>query len=152
MPRGCACSATRQGFLHQKVALCDDVGIVSTANLDNRSFRLNFEISLLVPDAGFAGEVATMLERDFDSSEEIDAARLAAISLPLRVASRAARLFAPVLCEQAPRRARTPPKKKKKKKKKKTRHRRRKQRARENSAATNGDSAKDGRSRPSDVD
>jgi len=87
----------RQGFLHQKVALCDDVGIVSTANLDNRSFRLNFEIALVVADARFAGEVADMLTRDFEASEEIDAAMLAGISLPVRVASRAARLFAPVL-------------------------------------------------------
>jgi cardiolipin synthase len=87
----------RRGFLHQKVTLCDDVGIVSTANLDNRSFRLNFEISLLVADAPFAGEVAAMLARDFENSDEVDDAALARISLPVRVASRAARLFAPVL-------------------------------------------------------
>ncbi|MDX1376698.1 MAG: cardiolipin synthase [Burkholderiales bacterium] len=87
----------RRGFLHQKVTLCDDVGIVSTANLDNRSFRLNFEISLLVADARFGAEVAAMLARDFDNSDEIDEQALARISLPVRVASRAARLFAPVL-------------------------------------------------------
>jgi len=87
----------KQGFLHQKVVLCDDVGVVGTANLDNRSFRLNFEISLLVADAQFAGEVADMLTRDFEQSAEVDEAALARISLPVRVASRAARLFAPVL-------------------------------------------------------
>jgi len=87
----------RQGFLHQKVTLCDDVGIVSTANLDNRSFRLNFEISLLVADVRFAGDVAAMLARDFEASDEVDDAALAALSLPVRVASRAARLFSPVL-------------------------------------------------------
>jgi cardiolipin synthase len=87
----------KQGFLHQKVVLCDDVAVVGTANLDNRSFRLNFEISLLVADAQFAGEVADMLARDFEQSREVDAAALARISLPVRVASRAARLFSPVL-------------------------------------------------------
>jgi cardiolipin synthase len=87
----------RQGFLHQKVALCDDIGIVTTANLDNRSFRLNFEISLVMAEAQFASELAGMLAGDFEASEEIDAAMLARIPLPLRVASRAARLFAPVL-------------------------------------------------------
>lgn len=87
----------RQGFLHQKVTLCDDVGIVSTANLDNRSFRLNFEISLLVADAQFASEVAAMLTSDFECSEEVDDAALSRISLAVRVASRAARLFSPVL-------------------------------------------------------
>jgi len=87
----------QQGFLHQKVVLCDDVAVVGTANLDNRSFRLNFEISLLVADAQFAGEVADMLARDFEQSAEVDDAALARISLPVRVASRAARLFSPVL-------------------------------------------------------
>jgi len=87
----------KQGFLHQKVVLCDDVGIVGTANLDNRSFRLNFEISLLVADAPFAAEVAAMLARDFEDSVEVDDAALARISLPVRVASRAARLFSPIL-------------------------------------------------------
>ncbi|MEJ2174695.1 MAG: cardiolipin synthase, partial [bacterium] len=72
-------------------------GVVGTANLDNRSFRLNFEISLLVADAQFAGEVASMLTRDFAESIEVDDAALARFSLPVRVASRAARLFAPVL-------------------------------------------------------
>ena len=35
------------GFLHQKVILVDDVlASVGTANCDNRSFRLNFEITM----------------------------------------------------------------------------------------------------------
>ncbi len=87
----------REGFLHQKVALCDDVAVVTTANLDNRSFRLNFEISLVFADVQFAADMAGMLARDLEKSEEIGAAQLARISWPLRVASRAARLFAPVL-------------------------------------------------------
>jgi cardiolipin synthase A/B len=87
----------QKGFLHQKVLLCDDVGVVGTANLDNRSFRLNFEIGIVVADAQFAGELAGMLALDFENSREIDDAALARISLLTRVASRAARLFAPVL-------------------------------------------------------
>ena len=87
----------QKGFLHQKVLLCDDIGVVGTANLDNRSFRLNFEIGVLVADAQFAADLAGMLARDFENSREIDAAALARMSLLTRVASRAARLFAPVL-------------------------------------------------------
>ncbi len=87
----------QKGFLHQKVMLCDDAAIVGTANLDNRSFRLNFEISVLVADAQFAGDLAGMLALDFENSREIDAAALARMTLLTRVASRAARLFAPVL-------------------------------------------------------
>lgn len=52
------------GFMHQKVFLVDDVlAGVGTANFDNRSFRLNFEVTALVADQAFAGEVERMLER-----------------------------------------------------------------------------------------
>jgi cardiolipin synthase len=45
----------RPGFLHQKVVLIDDVAAaIGSANLDNRSFRLNFEIMVLTVDRGFA--------------------------------------------------------------------------------------------------
>jgi len=45
------------GFLHEKVMLIDeDVATVGTANFDNRSFRLNFEITGVVADAAFAAQ------------------------------------------------------------------------------------------------
>ena len=40
------------GFLHQKALLLDDlVAAVGTANFDNRSFRLNFEITAIFADS-----------------------------------------------------------------------------------------------------
>jgi cardiolipin synthase A/B len=54
------------GFMHHKVLLIDhDLAAVGTANLDNRSFRLNFEITVIVADQGFAAEVQRMFEDDF---------------------------------------------------------------------------------------
>ena len=54
------------GFLHQKVVLIDSVAAaIGSANLDNRSFRLNFEIMVLTVDRGFAKEVEAMLLKDF---------------------------------------------------------------------------------------
>jgi cardiolipin synthase len=59
----------QDGFLHQKVMLIDDsVATVGTANFDNRSFRLNFEITAIVADRNFAAEVEAMLEQDFSKS------------------------------------------------------------------------------------
>lgn len=59
----------QDGFLHQKVILIDDsVATVGTANFDNRSFRLNFEITAVVADRDFASEVEHMFEADFASS------------------------------------------------------------------------------------
>ncbi len=55
----------REGFMHQKVLLVDEfASMVGTANFDNRSFRLNFEITAIILDARFASEVEAMLEDD----------------------------------------------------------------------------------------
>lgn len=54
------------GFLHQKVVLMDDdLAFVGTANCDNRSFRLNFEITMAVADREFVRNVEAMLIQDF---------------------------------------------------------------------------------------
>lgn len=46
------------GFMHQKVFLVDDrISGVGTANFDNRSFRLNFEVMGVVSDQSFAQSV-----------------------------------------------------------------------------------------------
>lgn len=88
----------QNGFLHQKVILVDDdVAAVGTANLDNRSLRLNFEVMAVVVDPTFAGQVAAMLERDFQQARRTSSADLGSRSWPFRWAVRAARLFDPIL-------------------------------------------------------
>jgi cardiolipin synthase A/B len=87
-----------EGFLHGKSFLVDDVGAaVGTVNLDNRSFRLNFEVSALVVDSAFAAEVEAMFERDFARAREMQLADLEILSIWYRIAARAAYLFAPLL-------------------------------------------------------
>lgn len=86
------------GFMHQKVMLIDDsVASVGTANFDNRSFRLNFEITALVIDKAFNREVAEMLEEDFARSIEVDANLIDSKSRTFRLQSRAASLLSPIL-------------------------------------------------------
>jgi cardiolipin synthase len=70
---------------------------VGTKNFDNRSFRLNFEITLAVADAAFAAEVATMFARDFGESQEVGPRGYDALPFHLKVGAKAARLLAPVL-------------------------------------------------------
>ncbi|CAG8869223.1 Major cardiolipin synthase ClsA [Pseudomonas fluorescens] len=86
------------GFMHQKVVLIDgEVSAIGSANLDNRSFRLNFEIMLLTVDRDFADQVEAMLLHDFDQSKEIthedtrDTHRLQQLGM------RVARLISPIL-------------------------------------------------------
>ena len=86
------------GFLHQKVVLIDSVAAaIGSANLDNRSFRLNFEIMVLTVDRGFAQEVEQMLLNDFAESREIDRNEYRQASAPRRVLMHVARLFSPIL-------------------------------------------------------
>ncbi len=86
-----------EGFMHQKVMLVDDdLAVVGTANLDNRSFRLNFEIAAIFADRNFAGLLATMLEKDFECCEQVDANELSQRSFWFRLAVRLSRLTAPI--------------------------------------------------------
>ncbi|WBU64745.1 cardiolipin synthase [Paracoccus aerodenitrificans] len=85
------------GFLHQKVILVDDdLAAVGTANLDNRSFRLNFESMVFVADGAFASDVERMLSDDFVQSDELISA-LVDQPLHIRISSPLARLWAPLL-------------------------------------------------------
>ena len=87
-----------EGFLHQKVFLVDDaLSAVGTANLDNRSLRLNFEITAVVHEAAFAHQIATMLEADFARSRDESSLTFGRLSLPMQLGSKAARLFSPIL-------------------------------------------------------
>ena len=86
------------GFLHQKALLIDnDSAAIGSMNLDSRSFRLNFEVSALVVDRAFAGEVAMMLTADFSRARAIDEREYLDAPYLRRVAMHVARLFDPLL-------------------------------------------------------
>jgi len=88
----------QNGFLHQKVALIDDLAVtIGTANFDNRSFRLNFEVTAVIADPSFAAEVEQMFEEDFRHSRLMTAGEYDDKPLWFRLAVRLARLSAPVL-------------------------------------------------------
>ncbi len=85
------------GLMHQKVMLIDDdYCTIGTANFDNRSFRLNFEITMAFADAEFAARVQGMLEEDFARSKPVTVAQLKEKGFWFRLAVRAARLMAPI--------------------------------------------------------
>jgi cardiolipin synthase len=88
----------QEGFLHGKYALVDDdVCAVGTANFDNRSFRLNFEITLIAVDSSFGDEMEQMFEEDFRRSRLMEPGEVEAKSALFRFGVRVARLAAPVL-------------------------------------------------------
>jgi cardiolipin synthase len=87
----------QRGFMHQKVVLVDsDFAAIGTTNLDNRSFRLNFEAMVVGFDEGFAGSVAAFLTADF-AQARLSETPLASQPARVRYGAPIARLFAPLL-------------------------------------------------------
>lgn len=87
----------QKGFLHQKVMMIDDeFSMIGSANLDNRSFRLNFEAMIGVNDPIFASEVKAMMQTDFDNSIQAKSGDLASRDFKFRLGVKVARLLAPI--------------------------------------------------------
>ncbi len=87
----------QKGFIHQKVMLVDDqYSFVGTANFDNRSFRLNFEITMVVDDEEFASKTEAMLNDDFAESRFVKEDEYSKSGFFKRLIARAALLLAPI--------------------------------------------------------
>lgn len=88
----------KPGFMHQKVVLVDsEITAIGSANLDNRSFRLNFELMLLTVDSDFAREVENMLNDDFALAHEISVQESRETHHLQQLGMRVARLISPIL-------------------------------------------------------
>jgi cardiolipin synthase len=86
-----------KGFMHQKVLLVDDdISAVGTANLDNRSLTLNFELTAIMPDKKMAEKVSHMLSHDFQEAKSVSLASYTEQNLIFKIACNIARLMAPV--------------------------------------------------------
>jgi cardiolipin synthase len=67
--------AYTKGFVHAKTMVCDEkLAIIGTANLDNRSFDLNFEINAMVYDEVIAKQLAGVFKEDISISKQISSA------------------------------------------------------------------------------
>lgn len=60
------------GFIHAKTLVVDDaIASVGTANIDNRSFRLNFEVNAFLYDQKIATDLRVIFEADIKLSNEL---------------------------------------------------------------------------------
>ncbi len=86
-----------KGFMHQKVVLVDDdTSAIGTANFDNRSFRLNFEITMVMSDKDFAKKTEKMLLDDLSRCTQASATEYTQAHFLFRLAVNVSRLMAPV--------------------------------------------------------
>jgi len=84
-------------MLHAKTAIIDDaLAIVGTANLDNRSFRLNFEVVAVLYEGPRVADLARAFETDLKHAER-QQRREASAPFGRRLLDSAARLLAPQL-------------------------------------------------------
>ncbi len=85
-------------MVHAKTMVVDGkIAIVGSANLDNRSFRLNFEVSSLFYDETAIAELSRLFEVDKHKCRHITLKMRAKLSLPMRFAEASARLLSPLL-------------------------------------------------------
>jgi cardiolipin synthase len=88
----------QKGFVHAKTLVADGIlSIIGTANMDLRSFELNFEVNVMLYDRKFSEQLRTVFFKDLEDAEKIDkdawCQRPAYNQLPERIA----RLFSHVL-------------------------------------------------------
>lgn len=84
-------------MLHSKALLVDgDLCLVGSANFDPRSFRLNFELSVLLHDRGLAARLERELRETLAACREVLATDPRP-GLPARLGEACARLLSPLL-------------------------------------------------------
>jgi len=86
------------GMIHAKTMVVDgELALVGSANMDLRSFRLNFEVHALIGDAYTARALECSFASDLEQTEEVTLESWRARPLHLRVAEGGARLVSPLL-------------------------------------------------------
>jgi cardiolipin synthase len=88
----------RPGLLHGKTVVIDDaLAMLGSANLDVRSFNLNFEMTVLMYGSATVNRLAAIHERYIADSSPIDKTRWAARPAVMRYADSAISLLSPLL-------------------------------------------------------
>jgi cardiolipin synthase A/B len=86
------------GAMHHKCVLVDDqLTLIGTTNLDNRSLNLNFELMVAIEDATLIRDVETMFSEDFECSIHSVLTTPPTHRWKYRLGRVIARLFSPVL-------------------------------------------------------
>ena len=87
-----------KGFVHAKTLVADrKIAIVGTANMDFRSFDLNFEVNAIVYDVEIANELRSVFYEDLTNAEMLNAAAWASRSKFKQLLEKTARLVSPLL-------------------------------------------------------
>lgn len=87
-----------RGMSHAKAMLFDDDGVlIGSANLDIRSFRLNFELSTFVRDTGLNRDLTTWFDTLLADAAEVVADYFKQLPLGTKIVNAATHLLSPLL-------------------------------------------------------
>lgn len=88
----------QNGFLHAKTIVVDGrISSVGTANIDVRSFRLNFEVNAFLYDKDIARQLVEEFQHDISLSTQMTDKLYAKRSLVIRFKESVSRLLSPIL-------------------------------------------------------
>lgn len=87
-----------KGFVHAKTLVADGkLSIIGTANMDHRSFELNFEVNAIIYDEAFSKKLRKVFVEDIKYATRLDAERWYKRSLLTQFPEKLARLLSPTL-------------------------------------------------------
>ncbi|HVW93402.1 MAG TPA: cardiolipin synthase [Devosia sp.] len=96
--RGVAVHRYQDGFLHEKAILIDDaIAGLGTVNFDNRSFAINFELTLWFTGRQMIEDVEATLAVDFANSRRTTVEDVGKLPIVSRFVGQAAKLLSPML-------------------------------------------------------
>ena len=88
----------QKGFVHAKTIIIDDtLAMIGSANMDYRSFDLNFEVNALVYSKDITSQLHNAFNNDLDHSTQIDAVQWLARPKYIHLWEKVVRLLAPFL-------------------------------------------------------
>lgn len=86
------------GFLHAKTIISDDeVTSVGSANFDNRSFKLNFEVNTFIYDKKTTRLFKKLFMKDIEKSEILTKTKYEKRSIAVRMKEATSKLISPIL-------------------------------------------------------
>lgn len=95
---GANCYIYENGFLHAKGIIVDEkVFCYGTANMDIRSFTLNFEVNAVVYDEQKAQEMTELFIKDLEYCKKLTKDSYASRTLWIRIKEQVSRLLSPLL-------------------------------------------------------
>ena len=88
----------QKGFVHSKTMTVDeDLSIIGTANMDNRSFELNFEINSVIYSTALTRQLIDVFDSDLLDSTEVKQDEWSNRFIGRKFLNKIARLFSPLL-------------------------------------------------------